>query len=659
MKSSHSTLFKELTTIEETVRVLSSHFTPQPKNYESVNLENAYKRVLAEDVTSKISVPQFNRAKKDGWAVKATDIKRASETNPIELEIIGNVKIGEESKIEAGSQEAAKITTGAMIPSGANTVVMVEYSEREDDKVRIFKSQPPRANIQERGSDIALGEIILRKGELLTSKEIGAIAAIGKHKIKVFQKPKVAIFSIGDELTSPRKALEFGKVYDINTYSLLSAVKAIGGEPIAHTRLKDKPHLVKNKLKKIRKKADLILTSGATSVGGGDFLPNVIHSLENSKILVHGIKIKPGKPTIIGKIEDTPYFGLPGHPVSCLTIFRELVDPIIRKMGGYPSSNMTQKKALMKSRIATPAGRKYLASVTLNEKEGKAIGVPTPGGSSTITHLLKADGYLPIPSEKEYQPKDKKVNIRLLTPQKRISDLTIAAKPSCILNIIHQLVHEKFPELSVKTFKVGNVRSITGVKKGEYTLGLINVFDIKSREFNFSFVKRFDPEKELFLTSGVSQEVGILFDNEKLQLEDPKELFNKEVNFLNRETQVGARQILDLKMQKLLEERGESHKKLHSMIRGYNNTALTNISIALGVSKKRIDAGLSTRYLAEKFELGFLHIGSVEIDFISKKNTRAANVCLQLLNSSKFKELVRKTPGISLQKKTGKRKTRE
>lgn len=645
--------FKRLDTVNEALNILYNHFDPAPKGTERLPLRNLSGRVLAENLSSKVSVPQFDRAKMDGWALRASDVETATETNPVYLKIAGKVEIGRKPRVEVDSNEAVEISTGAMLPRGANAVVMKEYSERNEEKVKIYQSVAPGENIQERASDIAYGDILLRQGCLLSPREVAAIAAMGKKRVKVFEKPELAVLSLGDELTEPGRSLKFGKIYDINSYSLLTSIKEVGGKIISHERVKDQPKIVKEELKAAAEKADLILTSGATSVGGGDFLPELLQSLKNSRLLAHGLKVKPGKPTMLGLIKGIPYFALPGHPVSCLTIFRELVEPVLRKMAALPLSPEDELQAVLKKRVSTPEGRKYLTSVALNRSKGKIVATPIPGGSGTITNLLKADGYLSLSPEREYQPKDTQVTVKLLSHKTELPDLTLATEYSPTVNLLTQQIYKNFPELQMKVLRIGGVRSIIGVKRGEFTVGGICLFDKEKGSFNFPFLRRFDPEQEISLITGIYREVGIVFNKNSVRLSALMDLIQKDMKFLNRDLESGARGILDREIKRLAGKKGVSSKDITSKINGYEETS-SDISIAVGASKGRIDAGLSTRYLADKFNLGFLPVGKVKVDFIlTRPNSKSVEIFRRTLKSPKFKDLIRNERGLMLREDTG------
>lgn len=646
--------FKELETINSALAKFYSSFHPSPKK-EVVNLGKASNRVLAEDVFSNIGVPQFDRAKMDGWAVKASDIEKASETNPITLEVVGSVPIGKKPSIRVDHGEAARIGTGAMIPPGANAVIMVEYTERKNHQVRMFSAVAPGENIQERGSDIMLGEGMLKKGDVISSREVAVLAAIGKEKVTVFKKPKVGILSIGNELTKPGKKLEFGKIYDINTYSLLSSVKASGGNPTFWRKLGDDEPSVKSAIMKAITKTDLVLTSGATSMGSGDFIPQLIENLDQGEVLVHGLKFKPGKPTVIGIINDTPYFGLPGHPVSCLTIFRELVEPLIKKMAALPTSKKKQIEAILKARIPAPKGRKYFASLSLNKHQGKIVATPVPGGSGTITNLLRADAYVPIPSEKEYQPKNTQIKATLLSENLQIPDLTIATSFSSIIHLLQKQVYRTHPNLRIKIIKSGNIRTIIGVKRGEYSIGAISLFDKKDPDSAMTSLSDIDPEGELSLVSGIYEEIGIVFNPKRCEIRSLKDLIKKSPTFMNRKANSAARELFQKKIsQTAFSLEGRQTEQCITKLRE-GATGSSNLAIALAVDKKEVNAGLSSKYFARRLNLGFLSIGKVPIDFLfHKTSSQNKKLLFTILLSKEFKELVKNYTGVQLKKNVGK-----
>ncbi len=264
-------IFRDVVSIKEALELLNKHYKPE-KKVEEVDLLNATGRIAAEDVYAISDVPPFDRATMDGFAVKAEDTFEAEEDKPVRLKVVGRIAAGDEASIEVKGGEAVEIATGAAIPKGANAVVMVEFTRDCDGYVEVFKPVSPEENVMSAGSDIMAGELILRKGEQITHREIGVMAACGIKSVKVFKKPKIAVISTGNELVKVGESLEFGKIYDVNSYAICSAIEENGGESIFLGIARDKKEEIEKLVEKGLEIADIVVTSGGTSAGVGDMI---------------------------------------------------------------------------------------------------------------------------------------------------------------------------------------------------------------------------------------------------------------------------------------------------------------------------------------------------------------------------------------------------
>ncbi|MCE5213290.1 MAG: molybdopterin molybdenumtransferase MoeA [Methanobacterium sp.] len=373
---------------------------PINKTVEKVPLDEAYKRVLAEDIYAIINLPPFRRAAMDGYALKSKDTFHASEDEPVTLKLKGLVTAGKVPETEVTKGTCMEVSTGAPIPEGADAVVMIEYTEKQGDNVLISEGVPLNANITKEGSDIRKGELLLSQGVLITSDKIGVLSAIGMTQVPVYIQPRVAVISTGNEIIKHDQNLVYGKIYDINSYSISNAVKSCGCIPVHSEIVKDDYDSLKSSIKKY-KDADIIITSGGTSAGAGDNLRTVLDEL--GKVLVHGIAVKPGKPTIIGLIEDEGeekiIFGLPGYPVSALMIFRVFITPFLRKLASLPDFDQERKLATLKisRRYIAARGRQQYVLVKIKDNQAH----PILKDSGAITSLAEADGYFLIPKNVE------------------------------------------------------------------------------------------------------------------------------------------------------------------------------------------------------------------------------------------------------------------
>lgn len=403
-------------TFSEAKQVIGEKLKPDVLGEEEIPLLEAYNRVLGENVVSTLNIPPFDRSTVDGYAVKAEDTFGAEENQPAKLTSIGIVNIGEKPKISLEKDEAVEIVTGAPIPKGADAVVMVENTEKQDSELHVFRAVTKTENIMKRATDIKKGKTVLRAGQVLKASDIGILAALGLIKVKVFKVPLVAVLSTGSEVTEPGKELPDGKIYDINAYSLSTAVKESGGKPIYLGVVSDDKAELRKALKRALNSADIVITSGGVSVGPKDFTPKIVNSLGKPGIVISGIAVKPGKPTTIALIGSKPVFCLPGHPTSALLLFYLLARPIIQLMSGRPAGEVKTIKALASRRMFSARGRRTFVMVKLKpSKSGTQIVEPVEtGASGAITTLAKADGFVEIPENQQFVDAGEKIEVTLL-----------------------------------------------------------------------------------------------------------------------------------------------------------------------------------------------------------------------------------------------------
>ncbi len=409
-------MFRKLMTFDEAKRVISKNLKPEALGEEEISLLEAYNRVLRENVVSALDIPPFNRSTVDGFAVKAEDTFGAEEKQPAKLKLCGMVNVGEPPKIRLGKGEAAEIVTGAPIPEGADAVVMVEDTDSEDAELRVYRAVTKDGNVMKRGTDIKKGETVLKAGQVLGASEIGVLAALGLTKVKVFKVPVVAVLSTGGEVTEPGKELPAGKIYDINAYSLSTAVRESGGKPVYLGVVPDDKAALQKALEHALASADIVLTSGGVSVGPRDLTPQIVDSLGEPGVLISGIAVKPGKPTTVALIGRKPVFSLPGHPTSALLIFHLLARPVIQVMSGRTATEAKTVKALAAARMFQAKGRRTFVMVKLKrDKSDRLLAEPVEtGASGAITTLAKADGFVEIPENQQFVDADEEVDVALL-----------------------------------------------------------------------------------------------------------------------------------------------------------------------------------------------------------------------------------------------------
>jgi len=377
-------VYLDLISIEEAKKKFFDHFKIA-HHLTKASIWDAGGRVLAEDIIAGNDVPPFDRARMDGYALIANDSFKAEEDNPITLRVIGEIPAGVVPNVEVNPGECTVISTGAVIPKGANSVIMVEYTEQEENHVRLFRAVVPGENIMLAGSDIKNGDLLLRKGIRLSPREIGVLAALGITEVPVYQQP------------------------------LTNAVREYGCKPNFLGIIKDSPEILKEKLKQALSMADVVLLSGGTSKGVGDLSFNVINELGKPGILVHGVAIKPGKPLLLAVINNKPIIGLPGYPTSALTVFEVVVAPFLRELAGIRSLEKKILEAHMATRVDHALGRHEFLPVQIIKKNSNYFAYPVLTGSGAITTLSSSDGFVEIPANQLYIDKNERVKVKLFS----------------------------------------------------------------------------------------------------------------------------------------------------------------------------------------------------------------------------------------------------
>jgi molybdenum cofactor synthesis domain-containing protein len=383
---------RETIPLEEAIAIVGEAVSSIDR-VERVPLREAAGRVIAEAVAAPNDVPPFDRAAMDGYAVIATDTFGAGRYEPRILACIETVYTGQLPTKRLSAGECTEIATGAPLPEGADAVVMVEETEKgPNGEVRIFTPVYPRQHVGRRGADIAAGQPVLAAGELLNPSRIGALAATGATDVAVYQRPRVAILSTGNEVVAPGHPLGPGQIYDINQYTLSAIIEAHGGVPVVKpTAPDDLSQLTEAVLQATAE--DLLVFSGGSSVGERDLIMDVLQGA--GEVLFHGIAVKPGKPTVFGRVNGRPVLGMPGYPSSCLSNAYMLLVPMLRRMARLPEHRPRTLRVPLSRRIVSTTGRHQFYTVRI--VDGAAV--PAFKASGDITSMSLADGYIEIPPQ--------------------------------------------------------------------------------------------------------------------------------------------------------------------------------------------------------------------------------------------------------------------
>ncbi len=612
---------------------------------ELVPLDAGLGRILSRDVISPVDVPSFDRANVDGFAVHAADTYGAREELPRRLRLLPEiVATGAQPNSHIRPGQAITIATGGMIPRGADSVVMVENVDEQEDSILVRRAVTPGAYISFAGTDITRQETVLREGDLLTSRETGVLAAIGTTSIWVCRRPRVAVISTGDEIIAPGETMRPGLVFDSNARILADAIIELGGEPVCQGIVRDNEEDLRNQLATGLRDCDIVVLSGGTSKGAGDLSYRVVQELTDPGIVAHGVALKPGKPICLAASRGKPVVILPGFPTSAVFTFHEFVAPVIRHLGGQAPRSRNTVQARMAVRVNSEIGRtEYLlvglVSMDLSEagphnENRQLIAYPMGKGSGSVTAFSRADGFVTIGRHDEIVEAGAFVSVELLGRNLRVADLVVIGSHCIGLDFLLSELQRR--GWHTKFLAVGSTAGLEAARRGECDLAGIHLLDPVTGKYNLPFLS-----SDLDLIEGYGRLQGVVFrrGDERFQGRTAREVVAlvKELPdclMVNRNQGSGTRVLID----QLLAGAQPS---------GFPNQPRNHNAVASAVAQKRADWGVTIRSVAEKANLGFLPLANEQFDFVIPHNrlSRPAVVAfIELLQDpvvrSKLRELL-------------------
>ncbi len=626
---------------------------------EKIALESALGRVLAEDVFSGIDVPGFDRAAMDGFAVTAANTFGADEQHPVRLKVVADVEAGDSAGYSALAGEALEIATGAPMPKGTDAEVMVEYTKRNGSEVLVYRSVSPGENVTGAGSDIMTGELLLRKSERITPREVGLLAAIGLSQVSVFRKPRVAVFSSGNELIKPGDSLRFAKIYDVNGPAVSAAVAECGGESQFLGILPDNYAAVKDSLDSALRDADIVISSGSTSSGPGDLFYRAVDDLGDPGVIVHGLTLKPGKPALLGIVRGKPIFGLPGYPTSALMIFHMLVAPIIRRLANAPEVAPVKVSAISPMKFFKARGRRELLPVQLiTQPQGELIAYPMQGGSGAVSSFSMADGFADLPETQEYVDEGERMEIQLFGRELTPASLVVIGSHCVGLDIAFSMLKKQDRDFLGRTINVGSVGGFHAVKRGEADMAGVHLQDEASGEYNLPFLSSYGLKESAVLVRGYDREQGLIVrQGNPKKISGIRDLLRDDVRFINRNQGSGTRLLIERHLTVLASSVGTDLEGLSMKIHGYGYEVKSHSAVAAAVKNDRADVGFGIRTVAEVPGLEFIKLDDEKYDFLiggdrmSKKQVQAF---VKLLGSKEFSTALRtRAPGLSSNQQSG------
>ncbi len=574
---------------------------PDVLTSEVVPLASLLGRVLAEDVKAGVDVPAFDRSNVDGYAIRAEETYGASEESPRLFRFNPeDVSTGFEPRIVVGPGTATPIATGAMLPRGADAVVMVEHARVVDDRLQVQRPVAPGSNVSFAGTDMAAGELVIRGGTQLTSRETGVLAAIGSSEAKVVRRPRVAIISTGDEIIEPGRPLPPASVFDSNATMLADAVRELGGEPVRLGIVGD----VEADLERAFEAGlacDLMIFSGGTSKGMGDLSYRVL-ARRSPGIVVHGVALKPGKPICLGAVGTTPVVVLPGFPTSAIFTFHEFVAPVIRRMAGLRAEGRDSLPALMPSRFNSEVGRTEYLLVNLVEGPEGPTAYPMGKGSGSVTTFARADGFVVIPRDREFLEAGERVEVVPLGRGIEPADLVVIGSHCSGLEWLLGRVQGR--GFSVKSIWVGSQGGLLAAGRGECDVAGVHLLDAETGEYNRPFLPR-----GVGLVPGYGRMQGFVYRPGDRRFEGlrPGEaielaLIDPDCRMVNRNRGSGTRVLID----ELLRGRRPP---------GHAVEPRSHNAVAAAIAQGRADWGIAINTVVASYDLKFIPICAERYDF--------------------------------------------
>jgi putative molybdopterin biosynthesis protein len=621
----HQTQFLDVVDRDEAERRFRAVLDLRPLEPEVVPLSAALGRVLSADVAAPLDVPSFDRSNVDGFAVSSADTFGASEDQPRRLRFNDETLatgMAPRETVTAGT--ATVIATGAMLPRGADAVVMIEDTDIQEGRLVISRPATPGGNISFAGTDIGQGEIVLRRGELLTSRETGVLAALGLVEVAVVRRPRVAILSTGDELIPPGAPMKPGFIHDSNSTVLADAVRELGCEPIVLGIFPDDEARLLTALRNALG-YDAILLSGGTSKGAGDVSYRAVATLGKPGIVAHGVALKPGKPLCLAAIvpetephrRPLPVAVLPGFPTSAIFTFHEFLAPVLRRLAGRSEERADMVSARLPHRVNSQRGRTEYLLVGLVEGDEPSdtdptrpslVAYPMGKGSGSVTAFSRADGFVVIPRQREYLEAGSLVDVHRLGAGVA-ADLVVVGSHCTGLDYLLGELHER--DFTSRVLSVGSTGGLEAAKRGECDIAGIHLLDPATDTYNRPFLT-----DAVELVPGYCRLQGIVFRNgdprfrgHDLATAMMAALADPACVLVNRNRGSGTRILID----RLL---GNARPA------GYLTEARSHNAVVAAVAQGRADWGVAIEPVAQAAGLGFLPLRQERYDFVVPKARR-------------------------------------
>jgi putative molybdopterin biosynthesis protein len=627
-------IYLKMKSLAEARKIVRERFpAPDPPLTEWLSAPDAVGRILAQPVFARLSAPNFHAAAMDGIAVKAEDTFGASESEPRPLTI---------------GREAVPINTGHVLPPETNAVVMIEQvNDLGDGRVEIEAPAFPWQHVRRMGEDIVATELLFPRNHAVSAYCVGALLAGGIFEVEVYRRPRAMIIPTGSELVdwqqAPAATPRPGQVLETNAYMLGKLMEASGGVFDRHDILVDDPAAIQEAITAaVEDGYDLVLTVGGSSAGSEDYTRSVIAAL--GEVLVHGVAIMPGKPVLIGAVQSTPVFGVPGYPVSAIIAFEQFVRPLVRRFIGQPDAAPERVAVRTTRKIPSKLGLEEFLRVKLGRVDGKLVAAPLPRGAGSITTITEADGLLRIPANTEGLIEGEETMAELIRPRSALEKtILIVGSHDNTLDILADEIRRGASGVTLSSSHVGSIGGLMAIKRGVCHLAGAHLLDTVDGSYNRTYVLKYLPDTDVRLVNLVLRDQGLL-----LPKGNPKniggldDLGREDVRFINRQGGSGTRILLDYRLQQMGLE--------PTAISGYLDEEFTHMAVAVAVLSGTADVGLGIQAAARALDLDFIPVVTEQYDLVIPGRffqLEGIQILLDTINSAHFKQRVAALGGYS------------
>ena len=600
---------------------------------EEITTSEAIGRVTSRAAYARISSPHFHAAAMDGYALASAETSGATPVSPREFML---------------GEEALPLDTGDPMPEGMDCVVMIEHvHEATPGAIRIEAALSPWQNVRVAGEDVVEGQLILTAGHVLRPYDLGGLLAAGITRVRVRRRPRVAIIPTGDELVEAGADLKPGDLVEFNSSILSAFIAEWGGEALTGPILEDRFETIESAVRDALESADVVLVNAGSSAGREDHTAAVVEKL--GELLVHGVAIFPGKPTILGVCEADsgarkPVLGIPGYPVSAVLALQEFVRPLMAHMAGAVPGEEERIRAFMSRKSASRLGMEEFLRVKLGQVGERMVCLPAKRGASVISSLVEADGVVRVPAHSEGVETGEEVTVELLRPLADIrGNLLMAGSHDNALDLLADELRARHHDARLSASAVGSLAGLIAVRDGEAHIAGSHLLDPETGEYNWYYIQRYLKGREVVVVNFAQREQGILTpkDNPK-GITRIADLSREDVTIVNRQSGAGTRVLLD----HLMTREGLSPGD----VRGYERVETTHMAVAMAVAAGRADCGLGIFAAARMLNLDFIPLERERFDFIVPKEhweTPAIGKVMDILNDKAFRDAVEALGGYN------------